>query len=496
MSPRPAPAEFDVTDGPWDLVVIGGGTAGIVSAKTAVGLGARVLMVERDRFGGDCLWTGCVPSKALLGAAHLAADARDAARFGVHADQLRIDFRAVMTYVHDTIEAIEPDDSPEAMNEAGVHVAYGTARFTGPDTVLVGGDVVRFRQALIATGSAPILPPVPGLTEAEPWTSDTIWDIKELPDRLVVLGGGSIGCELGQAFARLGAQVTIVEGADRLLPREDVDAARILTSQLADDGVAIRTGAQAVAVTTGADDIDEGDERADEGSLRLDDGTVLEYDELLVAVGRRPRTADLGLERVDVRVDDRGYVAVNRRLQTSNPRIWAAGDVTAFSQFTHTAGMHGSIAAGNAVLGLRRTIDEHGAPRVTFTQPEVAAVGVTGDQVSAHMTVETTHHDDVDRATAEGRTTGFSRLVLDRKGRVVGGTIVGPRAGESLAEVVLATRLGLRTRDIAGATHPYPTYSDGVWNASIAHVRSQLMRTPARRVAAALSRGRRWWVSR
>ncbi len=471
----------------WDLLVVGGGTAGIIAAKTAVGLGARVLMVEQDQPGGDCLWTGCVPSKALLAAAHAAADARTAGRLGIQVEAVNVDFAAVMSHVHSAIAAIEPDDSPETLRAAGVELVAGAARFTGPGTAVIGADEVRFSQALVATGAQPVVPPIRGLEEMQPLTSETVWDLERLPVRLVVLGGGTTGCELGQAFARLGSQVTLIETGPRLLQGEDPEAAELVTRQLREDGVTVLTGSEAVDFVTAAGS----------GTVRLADGTLVEFDDVLLAVGRRPRTADLGLDFVDVAVDGSGYVAVSDRLQTSNPHIWAAGDVTAFSRFTHTAGVHGSIAATNAVLGLRRTIDEAEPARVTFTQPEVAAVGVTGTAAEREgFSVITKQHAHLDRAQADGRTVGFSRLVLDAKGRVVGATIVGPRAGESLGEVVVAVRHGLRARDLTSATHPYPTYSDGIWNASIDHTMRRLAAPRSRQVTSTLARARRWWVSR
>ena len=475
----------------WDLLVVGGGTAGIVAAKTAAGFGASVLLVERDRTGGDCLWTGCVPSKALLTAAHAAADARSASRYGVNVSGVAVDFAEVMVHVRRAITTIEPTDSPAALRAAGVHVAHGTAHLTGPQTARVGDSIVGFAQALLASGAAPTIPPIPGLTDASPWTSETIWSLPALPTRLLVLGGGSIGCELGQAFARLGTAVTVVEAAPRLLPREDPDAAALITQTLAADGVTVRTGATVTAVTVISG-------RAPGWRAELADGTEVVFDEVLVAVGRRPRTTGLGLDRAGVAVDGRGFVQVNARLQTANPRIWAAGDLTGHPPFTHTAGVHASLAAGNAVLGLRRTVDVATIPRVTFTQPEVAAVGVSAEQAGPQsgLMVRTIQHAEVDRAITEGHVAGFSRLILDRKGRVVGATIVGPRAGESLPEVVLAARHGLRARDLAAATHAYPTYSDGVWKAGIDHVQHQLHEPGMRRVTSALRTVRRAWLAR
>ncbi|MEO6712313.1 MAG: FAD-dependent oxidoreductase [Mycobacteriales bacterium] len=471
----------------WDLLVLGGGTAGLVAAKTAAGFGASVLLVERERIGGDCLWTGCVPSKALLSSAHAAADARASGALGVTADRVAVDFAAVMRHVHEAIATIEPTDSPQAMRAAGVAAVHAEARFTGPDTAVVGGETVRFRQALVATGAEPVLPQIPGLADAGPHTNETIFNLRELPARLLVLGGGSIGCELGQAFARLGSAVTVIEAQARLLLREDADAATLITAALTADGVDVRTGAALLRVSP----------QASGWAAELAGGAEIGFDLVFVAVGRRPRTAALGLDRAGVELDERGFVRVDGRLRTTNPRIWAAGDVTGHPQFTHTAGVHGAVVAGNAILGLRRTAGVAITPRVTFTQPEVAAFGVSLEQTQGRQfTVRTVPHTEVDRAIAERRTAGFSRVVLDRKGRVVGATIVGPRAGESLAELVLAARHGLRGVDIAAATHAYPTYGDGVWKAGIEHVQSGLRRPTVRRITGLLGSVRRRWMSR
>ena len=473
----------------WDLLVVGGGTAGIVGAKTAASFGARVLLVERDRTGGDCLWTGCVPSKSLLAAAAAAADARAATRFGVHTGDVRVDFTQVMAHVRSAIAAIAPTDSVAALEAAGGHVMTGDLTFTGAHTADVDGRAVAFAQALVATGAAPAIPPIDGLASARALTSDTIWDLTDLPARLVVLGGGSIGCELGQGFARLGSQVTIIEGADRVLPREDAAASAVLAAVLTREGVRVVTGAPVAAVDPTA-------APGNGGRLTLQDGSHVDYDELLVAVGRAPRTGGMGLPAAGVEVDQRGFVVVNKHLRTTNPHIWAAGDLTGHPQFTHTAGVHGSLAASNAILGLMRSVDTATTPRITFTHPEVAAVGVSTDQ--AHTRVDLTllewGHEHLDRAVIEGATHGFTRLVVDGKGRILGATVVGPRAGETLGELTLAIRHGLRTRDLAGTTHPYPTYNDGPWNAAIADVRSRLNAPATARATRALAALRRRWV--
>ncbi len=472
----------------WDMVVAGGGTAGIVGAKTAARLGASVLMLEQGQPGGDCLWTGCVPSKSLLAAAEAAASARHAGLFGVEVSSVEVDFGAVMKHVHGAIDEIAPTDSAKALAKAGVEVLTGAATFTGPREVTVAGRVIRFRQALLATGASPSLPPIPGLDTAGALTSDTVWEMTALPKRLAVLGGGSIGCELGQAFARLGSEVTIVEGAERILPREDPDAAQLVQAALLVDGVTIRTGVPVVEVSSV-----DGDHHG--GSVTLDDGSRVEYDELLVAVGRTPHTKSLGLDAAGVDVDKRGFVTVNDVLRTTNPRIWAAGDLTGHPQFTHLAGVHGSTAATNAVLGLHRKVSTTAIPRVTFTDPEVAAVGVS-TETKPGREVAYWSHAHVDRAVAEASTGGFTKIVVDGKGKVLGATIVSPRAGESLGELTLAVKQGLKTRDLAATTHPYPTFNDGPWFAAIADVQERLKAPGLARAIRLTSGVRRWLLDR
>lgn len=460
-----------------DFLVVGGGTAGIVGAKTAAGLGARTLLVEQARTGGDCLWTGCVPSKTLLSAADHATTARRlTGQLPAFADVRKRIFAAINT--------IAPVDSPEALEADGVEVIKGTLTFRSPGVAEVDGRTIRFRQALIATGGAPVSTRIPGLDPELTVTSDTIWELATLPGRLAIVGGGPIACELGQAFARLGSEVTMIVRS-RILPREDPDAAALVRESLETDGVRIleQTTVQN-AVTT------------DSGSrLLLAHGAAIDTDRVLLATGRTPRTADLGLERIGVNLDKDGQVITDTRMMTTNPLIRAAGDVTANPRFTHLAGVHASVAASNAVLGLKRQVSGT-VPRVTFTSPEVAAVGLTvADSLRQHR-VRTVRHTHVDRAVTEDTTVGFTRLIIDRRGKILGGTIVGPRAGESLAELTLAVRKGMTTSDIAGTTHAYPTYSDGVWNAAVADVRERLASPGTRRAMAALIWFRRRWLDK
>lgn len=447
------------------MVVIGGGSAGLTAARTAGRLGARTLLVESGRLGGDCLWTGCVPSKALLHVAAETAAARRAGAYGLAAASGPVDLASAMRHVKGAIAAIEPHDSAESLRPLGVETAYGRAAFSGPRTLTVAEREISFRYAVIATGSSPTLVPVPGLAEADPLTSDSLWDLDRLPERLVVLGGGPIGCELGQAFARLGAQVTLVEAMERLLPREEPDASQAVRRALEADGVTVLAGYRAERVT---------------GSAMHGPGGPLAYDTLLAVTGRRADTAGLGLAEAGVQLTDRGDVRVNDRLRTANPRIYAAGDVTGRSAFTHLGGVQGGAAAAEALLGVRRRIDYGAVPRVTFTDPEVARVGRTAAEARAEhgdtVRVHTLPHDRVDRAVAEGRTDGFTTLVLGPRARIIGATVVAPRAGETIAHLAAAVRLGWTAPQYARTVHPYPTYADGPWHAALADVYDRLAR--------------------
>lgn len=456
-----------VNSGIVDLLVVGGGSAGIVGAKSAAGFGAKTLLVEQARTGGDCLWTGCVPSKTLLSAADHAATAR-----GLKGQPPAFD--AIRKRISAAIEAIEPADSPETLEAAGVEVIKGTLKFRAPGVAEVDGKVIRFRQALIAAGGAPELTGIPGLDPGLTVTSDTIWELDVLPARLAIVGGGPIACELGQAFARLGSQVTMVVRS-RILSKEDPDAADLVRESLKADGVRIVEHATVVDAVS----MDQ------QCQIRLSAGDPIGADMVLLATGRKPRTAGLGLELVGVAVDDGGRVLTDSTMVTSNPLIWAAGDVTANPHFTHLAGVHASVAVSNAMLGLKRRISDT-VPRVTFTSPEVAAVGLTAAEARLRQRVRTVHHAHLDRAITDGHTDGFTRLILDRKGKILGGTVVGPRAGETLAELTLAVQHGMKTSDIASTTHPYPTYSDGVWNAAVADVKARLSSPLMRRTIAVL----------
>lgn len=502
-----------VTD-PVDLLVVGAGSAGLTAARTAAGLGARVVLVERDRPGGDCLATGCVPSKALLAAAARAHAMRDAARFGLAPAAVVVDWEEVRGFWRRAVDTLAPADSAASLRDDGVEVIMGPARFAGPDEAVVGARRIAFRRAVIATGAVPAVPPLPGLREALDEglavTSDTVWDLPTLPSSLVVLGAGAVGCELAQAFARLGTAVTLVETADRVLPGEIPHAGAALGARLAAEGVDVRTGVAATAV--GPDDTRAHRVGADGGrdsrqrplgagraslgaapgagvTVTLDEGTTVRAQRLLVAVGRRPDVTGLDPAAAGVVVGTRGEVVVDDRLRTANPRVFAAGDVTGGPAFTHLAGVAGSVAATNALLAPVRRLDPATVPRVTYTDPEVAAVG----PADAAGTVRHLAHDRVDRAVIEDDTTGFVRVVEDARGRVRAATVVGPRAGETVVELAgLVARRG-RLADLAGVIHPYPGWSDGVWTLAVDALTARLGRpVPARLGRLALAARRRF----
>ncbi|MEO5781236.1 NAD(P)/FAD-dependent oxidoreductase [Arthrobacter sp. PAMC25284] len=461
----------------FDLLVVGGGTAGIVGAKTAARFGARTVLVEQDRTGGDCLWTGCVPSKTLLSAAEHAKTTR--ALTGE-----RPDFALVRKRIFAAISTIEPIDSHQSIEESGAAVIQGVLSFSAPGVAQVGGRTIRFRQALIATGGAPSGLEIPGLNASVTVTSETIWELERLPARLTIIGGGPIACELGQAFARLGSEVTMIVRSG-ILVKEVPEAAGLVRAALEADGVRLLENSAVYGATP-----------ADHGTrLRLDNGDELDADVVLLAAGRSPRTAGLGLDRLGVELDETGRIVTDARMGTSNPRIWAAGDVTTNPDFTHLAGVHASVAASNAVLGLSRQVAGT-VPRVTFTSPEVAAVGITVADPGLKHRARTVWHEHIDRAVTDDATAGFTRLIVDKRGKILGGTIVGPRAGESLAELTLAVQHGLTTSDIAGTTHAYPTYADGVWNAAVADVRANLEAPLMRRAIGVMVRVRRFWLDR
>ncbi len=443
----------------FDLVTIGGGTAGLVASLGVAGIGGRAALIEADRLGGDCLWTGCVPSKALLAAAATAQAMRTADRHGLDPVEPAVDLARVMATVRRAQAVIEPQDSPERLAAHGVEVVVGRGRFVGPGRIAVGDRELRYRAALIATGSRPVLPPIEGLAGVDPLTSDTVWGLDRLPGRLVVLGGGPIGCELGQAFARLGSAVTIVEALPQLLPREAPDLGAFLAEALRSEGVDVRVGIRALSV------MGAGVGAARGGVLVLDDGAEVAFDRLLVAVGRRPATADLGLGTVGVALDERGHVVVDERLATTGSRIYAAGDVTGAMPFTPVAAHHARIVVTNALFRARRRAEHDRIPWVTFTSPEIARVGLDAEAArqrwGERAVVQRYDFAELDRAITQAANRGWAELVGDPRRRLVGATVVGEAAGESIAELTAWLAAGRRIDDISTTVHAYPTFAEG-----------------------------------
>ncbi|TAN08242.1 MAG: FAD-binding protein [Rhodanobacteraceae bacterium] len=448
------PAAFD-----RNLIVIGAGSAGLVSAYIAATVRAKVTLVEGERMGGDCLNTGCVPSKALIRIARAAHAVRQARCFGIEASAPQVDFAAAMHQVHEAIAAVAPHDSVERFQKLGVDVRRGHAKIVSPWCVEVDGEAITTRAIVIAAGAEPVVPELPGLRGSGFLTSDTIWSLDALPPRLVILGGGPIGCELAQAFARLGSRVTVVQRAARLLMREDDEVSAFVAERLRTDGVDVRTSHAAVAVETGADGKWLRCEHAGE-SVRFG------FDKILVAIGRTPRTRGYGLEELKIPLTPKKTLETDAWLQTLYPNIYACGDVAGPWQLTHAGAHQAWYATVNALFGgiKRFRVDERVMPVVTFTDPEVARVGLNEREAQQRgVAYEASRYDlaELDRALAEQSPEGFVKvLTAPGKDRILGATCVGPHAGEWSAEFVLAMRHRIGLNGILSTVHAYPTFAE------------------------------------
>ncbi len=485
------PRNFD-----YNLVAIGGGAAGLVTSYIGAAVKAKVALIEEHRMGGDCLNTGCVPSKAILQSAKIASDMQSSHAYGIAVDlkSKTVDFQKVMARVHDKIRAIEPHDSIARYTSLGVECLEGRAKLLSPwEIEVTDADkktrVVTTRSIVIATGAAPVVPEIEGLSDCAPLTSETLWQLKELPKRLIVLGGGPIGCELALAFARLGSEVTLIERGNGLLSREDSDVASLVQKSLEANGVKVRLETSVLrfeapgpfslsTANKGAspDDVARLQRAEVPGKRALTNtGDRLEFDHVLLALGRRARTSDLGLEKLGIEIENNGTVSRGETLQTSIPNVFVCGDVAGPWQFTHTAAHQAWYAAVNALIDpfWSFKVDGRVIPAVTYTDPEVARVGLNEREARANgIAFEVTRYelDDLDRAIVDSKTEGFVKVLTPpNSDLILGATIVGAHAGELLAEFTLAMKHGLGLGKILGTIHPYPTYSEankyaaGIW---------------------------------
>jgi pyruvate/2-oxoglutarate dehydrogenase complex dihydrolipoamide dehydrogenase (E3) component len=463
-----------------DICVIGGGSGGLSVAAAAAAFGVPVVLIERHKMGGDCLNTGCVPSKALLAAAKRAAAMRSAAPFGVTASSIDVDFGKVHDHVQRVIAAIAPADSAERFAGLGVRVIKGQAKFKNRRTVVVGKDVeIRARRFVIATGSAPALPPIPGLDEGPYLTNESVFDLTDLPGRLIIIGAGPIGLEMAQAFRRLGSEVTVVEAA-MPLAKDDPECAAIVLDQLEREGVVVRSGVKVARVKHASGSVAVTFEGA--GGEETVEGR-----HLLVATGRKPTTDGLDLEAARIKYDRLG-IRVNKKLKTANRRVYAIGDVAAGQlQFTHAANYHAGLVIRNALFRLPVKLNNGVVPWVTYTDPELAQTGLTEAQARERgikiRILRWSYHDN-DRAQAERETHGHIKVIANSKGKIVGATIVGAQAGELIAMWTLAIAQGLNVRSLTGIVLPYPTLSEIGKRAAIDYFTPSLTSPWVRRIIA------------
>jgi pyruvate/2-oxoglutarate dehydrogenase complex dihydrolipoamide dehydrogenase (E3) component len=463
-----------------DLCVIGAGSGGLSVAAIAASFGVPVVLIERDRMGGDCLNVGCVPSKALIAAGHLAQDIRQAGRFGLGRTDPQVNMARVREHVRGVIEAIAPNDSAERFAALGVRVIKAEAHFTGPRTIEAGGFAIEARRFVLATGSRPSAPPIPGIDTVPYLTNETVFELSRRPERLLVIGGGPIGIELAQAHRRLGAEVVVLEAA-RLLPRDDPEMAAVLERALLAEGMALHTGIKIERVEQRGNRI--------AAVLRVDGREeTFEGSHLLVAAGRQPVTDGLGLEAAGIAFDRAGIV-VDKGLRTTNRRVYAIGDCAGPGggpyKFTHVANYHAGLVIRSALFRLPIKVDTRAIPRVTYTDPEIAAVGMTEEEARAAKTTFRILRWPVaenDRAQTERATTGHVKALVAKNGRILGCAIAAARAGDLIVPWALAVSKGLRVQDLAGLVFPYPTLSEVTKRTAVEFLRPSAQRPIVRRI--------------
>ncbi len=465
-----------------DICIIGAGSGGLVVAAVAAQLGVETILIERDKMGGDCLNTGCVPSKALLAAAHAAENARSSSRFGIQAGNLSIDGKSVFDHVQRAIDQIAPHDSVERFEEYGVNVILGEGKFSGLGEVTVGEQKIRARRFVVATGSGPLVPPIPGLDATPYFTNETIFNQSGIPDHLIVLGGGPIGIEMAQAHRQLGAQVTVLEMAS-ILPSDDPEAVEIVRAQLITEGVTLKEGVKVVATAKVGDDVEVTVE-SEAGSEKILGS------HLLVAAGRQPHLANLELEKAGIDYTPQG-IKIDTRLRTSNKKVFAIGDVAGGHQFTHIAGYHAGIVIRNILFRLPAKVNLAAYPWVTFTSPELAQVGLTEQAArgkALDIRIINWPFTENDRAVTEGDTAGFIKVIATPKGRILGATIVGPRAGELIQIWGLAISAKVKIGKIASMISPYPTLGEANKRAAGEFFKESLFSSRSRKIVKFLSR--------
>lgn len=456
----------------YDLCVIGGGAAGLVVAAGGAALGARVALVEKQALGGDCLYHGCVPSKALLQCAKVAHTARNAVRFGVDAAAAPIDMGKIMRRVGQVIDTLAVHDSPERFRGLGVEVIFGAGRFADQYTFVVDDRHVTARKFVLATGSHPFIPAIDGLSTIPYLTNETLFTMREDVPELIIVGAGPVGMEMAQAFARLGSRVRVVQRGARVLPREDADLTEVVAGRLRDEGVKFNLGHTPLRVegTAGKIRLAVVDEKGWEKTV---EGT-----HLLLAAGRRGNVDGLGLDAAGVRVEH-GYVATDTRLRTRRKHIYACGDVTGRYQFTHMAEHQAGVVLRNALFHLPSRAEEHVVPWCTFTDPELARVGLSEEEAQrqgVRHRVYTFPFENIDRAQTDGEACGFAKIITSPKGRLLGAALAGPHAGELIHEYVLALSKGMRAQDLSRVIHIYPTLAQ--INRRVADVRMKERLTP------------------
>ena len=438
----------------FDLAIIGGGSGGLSVAAGAAQLGAKVALIEKSKMGGDCLNYGCVPSKALIAAGEAAEAVRTAGRFGVNGHEPEIDFAKVHAHIQGVIAAIAPHDSVERFRKLGCTVIEAAGKFVGPTELEAGGQRLTARRFVVATGSAPFVPPISGIKDVKTYSNETIFDLTEAPGHLIVVGGGPIGIEMAQAHRRLGCKVTVIE-AFSIMPKDDPEAVAIVRERLFAEGLEVIEGAKVEGVSQDGNGVAVSVSR--NGKSQTVTGT-----HLLVAAGRRPRVNDLGLDAAGVDFSPKG-IEVDARLRSTNKRIFAIGDVAGGYQFTHMAGYHAGIVVRNALFNIPAKVDYKAVPWVTYTDPELAQVGkllTEAQKTDAAATATVWQLTENDRAQAERATEGFIKVVTSGRGRIIGATIVGRHAGELILPWVLAVQKSMTMRDMTGIIAPYPTLSE------------------------------------